>query len=290
MSNTFMIIDDDASVRMMLRRIVEKNGLGRVVAELASGEHAVDEILFYQPDMVLIDYLLPSLDGVEIMNRAKQQNYEGKFIMISQVEDEPMISNAYSSGIVFFIGKPINLIEVLNVIKGVAHSIELERSMSLIKNALHFVGKTETNAAPQPRDLNTKIAGVFSDLGILSDSGSKDLIKLIRKVIESGPSAQYQLQEIYKEMAEEEKVQEASNVNARAIEQRIRRTIQKALTNLASLGQEDAYNSKFTDYGTLLFDFPQVRQEMKYLDCLTKDRGKVSIRKFIEGVISKISG
>jgi two-component system response regulator YcbB len=285
-----MIIDDDASVRMMLRRIVEKNGLGRVVAELASGEHAVDEILFYQPDMVLIDYLLPSLDGVEIMNRAKQQNYEGKFIMISQVEDEPMISNAYSSGIVFFIGKPINLIEVLNVIKGVAHSIELERSMSLIKNALHFVGKTETNAAPQPRDLNTKIAGVFSDLGILSDSGSKDLIKLIRKVIESGPSAQYQLQEIYKEMAEEEKVQEASNVNARAIEQRIRRTIQKALTNLASLGQEDAYNSKFTDYGTLLFDFPQVRQEMKYLDCLTKDRGKVSIRKFIEGVISKISG
>ena len=74
------------------------------------------------------------------------------------------------------------------------------------------------------------------------------------------------------------------------MEQRIRRTIQKALANLAALGQEDPYNTKFTEYGTLLFDFPQVRQEMKYLDGLSKERGKISIKKFVEGVISKLGG
>lgn len=288
--HTFMIIDDDPSVRVMLRQIIEKNQLGRVVADLSSGTHAAEEITFYHPDMVLIDYLLPGVDGVAVMEAALRQGYKGKFIMISQVEDEPMVSKAYTAGIVFFIGKPVNRIEVINVIRGVAHNLELERSMSLIQNALQFVGRTQAQAAAQPQDANARLTAIYSDLGIVGDSGCKDLTRLIMRISQSSATGSYQLQEIYKEIAEAETVQEGGAVNTRAVEQRIRRTIQKALANLAALGQEDPYNTKFTEYGTLLFDFPQVRQEMKYLDGLTKERGKVSIKKFVEGVISKLGG
>lgn len=288
--HTFMIIDDDPSVRVMLRQIIEKNQLGRVVADLSSGTHAAEEITFYHPDMVLIDYLLPGADGVAVMEAALRQGYKGKFIMISQVEDEPMVSKAYTAGIVFFIGKPVNRIEVINVIRGVAHNLELERSMSLIQNALQFVGRTQPQAAAQPQDANARLTAIYSDLGIVGDSGCKDLTRLIMRISQSSATGSYQLQEVYKEIAEAETVQEGGAVNTRAVEQRIRRTIQKALANLAALGQEDPYNTKFTEYGTLLFDFPQVRQEMKYLDGLTKERGKVSIKKFVEGVISKLGG
>jgi two-component system response regulator YcbB len=286
--HTFMIIDDDPSVRMMLRQIIEKSGLGKVVADLTAGTHAAEEILFYRPDVVLIDYLLPGMDGVAIIDAAYQQGYQGKFIMISQVEDEPMVSKAYTAGVVFFISKPINRIEVINVIRGVAHNLELERSMSLIQNALQFVGMAQPQASVQNKDAATRLGEVFTDLGIVGDSGCKDLSRLILKIGQAGASGNYQLQEIYKEIAEAENPSDSENVNARTIEQRVRRSIQKALSNLASLGQEDPYNSKFTEYSTLLFDFPQVRQEMKYLDGLSKDRGKVSIRKFVEGVLSKI--
>ena len=290
MPHTFMIIDDDPSVRVMLRQIIEKNQLGRVVADLSSGTHAAEEIAFYHPDMVLIDYLLPGVDGVAVMEAALQQGYKGKFIMISQVEDEPMVSKAYTAGIVFFIGKPVNRIEVINVIRGVAHNLELERSMSLIQNALQFVGRTQPQAATQPQDPSARLTAIYSDLGIVGDSGCKDLTRLIMRISQSSASGTYQLQEIYKEIAEAELGTEGSAVNTRAVEQRIRRTIQKALANLAALGQEDPYNAKFTEYGTLLFDFPQVRQEMKYLDGLTKERGKVSIKKFVEGIVSKLGG
>ena len=54
------------------------------------------------------------------------------------------------------------------------------------------------------------------------------------------------------------------------------------------MGLDDYYNAKFTEYSTLLFDFKQVKQEMNYIENRSKYRGKINIRKFIEGIISKI--
>src|SRR5690606_36736763 len=135
MSKTFIIVDDDMGIVSMLKNIIKQNNLGKVVANFTSGEHVIDEILFYDPDIVLIDYLLPSIDGVEIVNEIIKKGYKGKIVMISQVEDPTMVANAYSAGVLFFIKKPINAIEVVNIIKNVIQNIELEKSMSLIKEA-----------------------------------------------------------------------------------------------------------------------------------------------------------
>lgn len=289
MTNSIMIIDDDINIVQMLRNIIKKNNLGKVVSDLNSGDHAVEEILFYNPDIVLIDYLLPNMDGVEIIKGIIDRGYMGKIIMISQVEDEPMISSAYNTGVLFFIKKPINSIEVTNVIKNVAHSIELEKSMSMIKDLLGNVGSLSPTIIPNN---SNKIETILSDIGIIGDLGSNDLIKLIETVMEYKSlnlHSQYVLQEIYIEMSSEETVKNSAQISPSAIEQRIRRIIQKALSNIAEMGLDDYYNSKFTEYSTLLFDFKQVKQEMNYIEGRSKYRGKVNIRKFIEGIISKVN-
>lgn len=291
MQNTFLIIDDDINIRKMLVHIISKNDLGKVVAELDSGLDAEKEILFYNPDVVLIDLLLPVKDGIEIIENVKAEGYKGKFIMISQVEDEHMISKAYEKGIVFFIGKPINLMEAVNVIKGVCHSIELERSVELIKNAVVGIGSNTTITKDKP-SINDELNRVFTDIGIISESGVKDLINIIKKVIDFKKqygNQQYQLQDFYRRMAEEELGIKDASVGSKAIEQRIRRTILKALENIAALGYDDFYSSKFVEYSTILFDFKQVKQEMRYLENSKEERGKINIRKFIEGVISKLN-
>jgi len=291
MQNTFLIIDDDINIRKMLVHIISKNDLGKVVAELDSGLDAEKEILFYNPDVVLIDLLLPVKDGIEIIENVKAEGYKGKFIMISQVEDEHMISKAYEKGIVFFIGKPINLMEAVNVIKGVCHSIELERSVELIKNAVVGIGSNTTITKDKP-SINDELNRIFTDIGIISESGVKDLINIIKKVIDFKKqygNQQYQLQDFYRRMAEEELGIKDASVGSKAIEQRIRRTILKALENIAALGYDDFYSSKFVEYSTILFDFKQVKQEMRYLENSKEERGKINIRKFIEGVISKLN-
>lgn len=290
MNNKFLIIDDDINIRKMLSFIIRKNSLGKVVGELDSGVQGAQEILFYNPDIVLIDLLLPVKDGIEIINLAKEEGYKGKFIMISQVEDEDMISKAYESGVIFFIKKPINSVEVINVIKGVCRNIELEKSVSLIKNAVFNIDKVE-NSYPK-LDIDEQITTIFSDIGIVGGIGSDTLRKVIHRVIKlkkESDSRKYQLQDIYEDIAREENETGNRDINKKSIEQRVRRTIQKSLQTIAELGYDDYYNSKFTEYSTLLFDFKQVKQEIRYASKASKERGKINIKKFIGGVITKMN-
>lgn len=290
MSNTFIIIDDDMGIVTMLKNIIKQNNLGKVVADFTSGEHAVDEILFYEPDIVLIDYLLPSKDGVEIVNGILEKGYNGKIIMISQVEDPTMVANAYNTGVMFFIKKPINAIEVVNVLKNVIQNIELEKSMSIIKEALGNVAQADDKNKVQ-ENKGQVIESILSDIGIISDAGAKDIIELIYKVLDTkrrDNNAQYKLQEFYIEIAIEESSNSSARTNPNTIEQRIRRTIQKSLVNIAEFGIDDYYNPVFIEYSTLLFEFTQVKQEMNYIQGSSDRRGMVSIKKFIEGISTKL--
>ena len=290
MKNTFIIIDDDVSVVSMIKNIIRQNDLGKVVAEFNNGKDVVDEILFYDPDIVLVDYLLPSTDGVEIVNGILERGYKGKIVMISQVEDPSMVANAYKNGVLFFIKKPINVIEVVNVIKNVTRNIELEKSMSLIKKALGSVAQANhRNGSQENRDQT--IDTILTNIGVISDPGTKNLISLINKILDSkgqDKNSPYKLQDFYIEIANEESRDNNSPTKPNTVEQRIRRTIQKALVNIAEFGIDDYYNPIFMEYSTLLFDFSQVRQEMNYIQGNSKKRGTINIRKFIEGIVAKI--
>jgi two-component system, response regulator YcbB len=290
MERTILIIDDDINIRKMLGMLIRKGCLGKIVCELDSGEHATEEIIFYNPDIVLIDLLLPYNDGIEVIIKAKSLGYEGKFIMISQVEDEEIISRAYENGILFFISKPINNIEVINVIRGVVYNIDLEKSLAQIKNAIFGIDKIKNSIATP--NLDEKITGIFKDLGIIGAVGSNDLRKVINRIIEHkkrNSLSPYQLQGIYEEVAFQEDGSEAVMITKKTLEQRIRRTIQKAFETIVELGSEDYSNPIFVEYSTILFDFKQIRQQMRHIenaDC--EEQGKINIKKFIEGIIAKL--
>ncbi len=289
MANTFMIIDDDLGIIKMIEQIIKKNDLGKIVSSLTSGHDAVDEVLFYNPDILLVDYLLPSKDGTEIVEELLDRGYGGKVIMVSQVEDEPMVSKAYKKGILFFIKKPINSIELVNVIKNVSQNLELERSLSLIKNVIGNVEPAREYV--EKVDHQQQVQAIFSQLGIIGILGSSDLLRLIDKVLiykkRHGDSS-YKLQELYSEIAKENNEDDSLELSSKTIEQRIRRTIQKALSNIAALGLDDYSNPTFVDYSGLLFDFKQVNQEMNYIKDKTAYRGKINIKRFIEGIISNL--
>lgn len=136
METTFIIIDDDIAICKILEQTIKKNQLGKVVSILTTGKGAKDIISNINPDIVLIDLLLPEVDGIETVKSAIDNGYNGKVIMISQVEEGEMISNAYKSGILFYINKPINMIETISVVRNVKKQVELEKSISMIKSVV----------------------------------------------------------------------------------------------------------------------------------------------------------
>ncbi|MEG0450145.1 MAG: response regulator, partial [Lysinibacillus sp.] len=90
----YFIVDDDRASRVMLTQIIENGGLGTVIGEAENGEEAIPKIIMTQPEFVLIDLLMPKLDGVATVEQLKQQRFEGQFIMISQVVNKEMVGEA----------------------------------------------------------------------------------------------------------------------------------------------------------------------------------------------------
>ncbi len=296
METTFIIIDDDIAVCKILEQVIKKNNFGKVLEILTTGKGAKDRIIKLKPDIVLIDLLLPEVDGIEIVKRTFSSGYAGKIIMLSQVEEGKMISNAYKNGIHFYINKPINMIETISIINNVKKQIELEKSISMIKSVVFRENIWEDKKVKNETELYSpeeKLLRIFSDINIIGTAGIEELKLVILHIIDKkkkNPSKPYQLKEIYMEVARELYGDSLAVINCRSMEQRIRRTITKAMNSIASFGSDDINNTIYREYSASLFEIKQVKQEIKHLKNPICDQGKINTRKFIEGILIKILG
>lgn len=281
MSLRFVIVDDDLVICRILQKIIEQNQLGVVVEQCNDGLKGERIIREYQPDIALVDLLLPGQDGVELIEKVSAAATNTSFIMVSQATSEQLITKAYEAGIEFFIHKPINVLETVSVINKVQEHRKLKQIMSLMHQTISQYPQTRPAAEEGAKNLmRTRIYKVFSDLGIIGEAGVKDIYRMVQLILKQGTeSKSYQLCDIYQQMSE------GMEQDAKAIEQRVRRATTKSLHNLANLGIDDYYNEIFQSHSSSLFDFKEVRQEMNFILGKSQYRGKINVKKFIEGLL-----
>lgn len=280
----FYLIDDDENIRSILTDIIEEENIGIVVGEASDGLEGSMRWSFYNPDIIIVDYLMPNLDGSKAIEAISSQGFRGKFVMLSQVDDSSMKGEAYEKGASFYLSKPINYIEVKKVLEMIGKTIDLENSLSLIQNTL--TGLTSLATEVQKPTVSNMIGAqrdfdkAMYELGVIGESGRDELREVITYILNLR-GGKYTLKEVYKEIP--------SSINARSVEQRIRRLIQKSLHNIAELGLVDTYDPIYTRYNSCLFDIAEIHREMSYLEGKSFRGGKVSLKKFIEGLVSIIN-
>ncbi len=267
------IIEDDISVIGVLEDIVEGSGLGSLCGDTGDGPPDLNQILSLNPDLVLIDLLMPGKDGIQIVRELKERGCGAKFIMISQVSAKEMIAKAYTAGVEFFIQKPINLIEVRQVISNVKSQIENERALKTIQSV--FAGREAPASRPDPAQLRRrKLTHILSQLGMAGEKGSKDITDLCLILLEEGGNvSQMGVSALCARLPGPPK----------STEQRIRRAVERGLGHIASLGLEDYNNEYFLRYASRLFPFHEVRAEMAFQQG-KGPRGKASLKKFLDGL------
>jgi len=128
----YYILDDDVNVVKMLRNIIEKNFNRKVVGHNIYPVKAVHEVIVSQPDILLVDYLMPEMDGSDVVEKVKNALPNLEVIMISQVSDKAMVAIAYQQGVNMFISKPLNQIEIDAVLKQIEDKIETMRKLNQI--------------------------------------------------------------------------------------------------------------------------------------------------------------
>jgi len=279
-----MIVDDDLVSRNMLQDIIEACGMGELAGMAEGGIEGTRMILDLRPDVVLIDLLMPDQDGIETVVKLKKSGYTGKFIMISQVENKDMVGAAYQKGIEFFIHKPINRVEVEHVLSKINEQWKYERYVLEIRQSMAKLNMVEPPSPSKGRTVREAARMILMDLGIIGESGSKDIIALMEYAIEQKRAAEWPpLKELYEAVARTYKLTSKEvEKESKAMEQRIRRTVISALNNMASIGLTDYSNYKFEHYAPLYFDFQDVRMKMRAMEEeQIGDKGKINIKKFL---------
>lgn len=283
MALQFVVVDDDIAICKIIKNIIEEYALGTVVAECADGLKAEKAIREACPDIVLVDLLLPGQDGVELIKSLEGISANISFIVISESRSQQMITMAYETGIEFFIHKPINVIEVVSVINKTKERRNLKQALSIISQTTSQYAMSSVKPVENLESSKKgRIYRLYSDLGIIGDAGANtiyQMIQIIEGISQGNVQVAYQLNDIYQQLSLK------INQDVKTIEQRVRRTIVKALQNVANLGLEDYYNEKFQAYSMALFDFKEIRREMSFIQGKGSYHGKINVKKFIEGLI-----
>ena len=272
----FYILDDLYSSVKNIENIIESRNLGEVIGAASSSEKAVSEILAKNPDIAIVDLLMPIKDGIKVVREVRDVNPDISFIMLSQVVDKNMIADAYKAGIEYFITKPNNVIEIENVIKRVIEKKQMTTMLNGIRSFITPAAESSDSSSKESNDIIVVTKKVLGYAGMLGETGTKDITNVMLMLKKNGDhyDSKTTLNDYANSLGEDAKI----------VKQRIRRSIKKGLSNIAAIGIEDYYSESFETYANTLFNFDAVRAEMELQRGKSLYGGRPSIDKFFEGL------
>ncbi|MHA3787047.1 response regulator transcription factor [Flavobacterium hauense] len=103
---TIGIVDDHKIVRQGLKELLEKISNYKVIAEFENGNDFLNALpLKEKPNLFIIDYSMPGLNGVEVLKQLEEKDEEYKVLLLTQHFDEQIIDAAYHHGARGFLHK-----------------------------------------------------------------------------------------------------------------------------------------------------------------------------------------
>jgi CheY-like chemotaxis protein len=137
----FLIIDDNAHMRRIVRTLL--NGFGsREIYEAEDGPSGLEAFTQYGPEIIITDWVMPGLDGLELTRMMRQPDAHGNayvsIIMLTGHSEKARVTAARDAGVTEFLAKPISA-------KGL-----YQRIANVIANPRPFI-KTKTYFGPDRR-------------------------------------------------------------------------------------------------------------------------------------------
>lgn len=106
MSTTIMVVDDSPFASKQIKDIVEDNGY-EVIGYAKDGEEAIELYKELKPDIVILDIIMPGLNGLETAEILKKQDPAVKILMLSSLCDAGTMEEGKSIGVKHLIPKPL---------------------------------------------------------------------------------------------------------------------------------------------------------------------------------------
>ena len=115
-----LVVDDEPDLRILLWMAVEADGRCQVVADAASGDEGVAKAAEHQPDIVVVDQMMPGMDGVQTVPLIRRVAPAAKVIMMSALGDVQLRERAMQAGADAYLEKAASFRPLLDLAVGLA--------------------------------------------------------------------------------------------------------------------------------------------------------------------------
>ena len=187
-----LVADDNGMTREMLNQGLSRMEDVEVVGLAANGQEAVEYIRKYQPDVLILDLIMPVLDGVGVLETLKRmQGKRPNVLVLSAMGSEDIVNEVMRYGVRYFMVKPFEIEhvckrirDIMNQEKGVQNTFTLGQGI-------------------RPRSVDEEITSVFLTIGIPAHiKGYQYLREAVKMVMENKQLIGSITKELYPGIAE----------------------------------------------------------------------------------------
>ena len=111
-----MVVDDSIFMRSLLRDILERNGYDDII-ECCNGREALEGYPGNRPDLVMLDIIMPEMNGLEVVEGLMAIDGDARVMIISAVGQDGIVDRALRLGAREYIIKPVNEDRVMEAVR-----------------------------------------------------------------------------------------------------------------------------------------------------------------------------
>jgi two-component system chemotaxis response regulator CheY len=126
-----VLLVDDYDMTRTLLKIILRGGRFDVVGEATDGVEAVEMCARLKPDIVLLDVVMPKMNGIEALGHIKQQEHQALVLMVTSADEAAVVDEAMALGAGGFIVKPFNTASVMETMNAAREAFVVRQAANI---------------------------------------------------------------------------------------------------------------------------------------------------------------
>lgn len=148
-----VLLDESLTERTNLKETFTKDKQFEVIGESSDGQKGVELVLRTQPDLIVMDLVLETLDGIEVISKIRESNAKTKILVLSSLKNDGFIQKAVESGADYYMLKPA------------ISDILIKRAKELLDSNQIQIG-TVAQKSQKTKAIEEKLSNIFITIGI----------------------------------------------------------------------------------------------------------------------------
>ncbi|MCR5704824.1 MAG: sporulation transcription factor Spo0A [Eubacterium sp.] len=157
------VVDDNEHILETICDTLEKDDEISIIGKAKNGEEAFDLIKHKNPDVVILDIIMPKMDGLSLMDKVQNDGTMIKlpfFIVTSAISNEKVIQDAFVNGAGYYLLKPFEMEMICDRVKGFK---SYKRNLPENKK---IVGAAENRKEFMNRNIESDVTAIIHDVGV----------------------------------------------------------------------------------------------------------------------------